>query len=50
MGGGGGVRRRGILDFGCDTIKNLLDLSLKLFNILMIFPTGGWLKLAVSFL
>ena len=49
-GGGGGVRRRGILDFGCDTIKNLLDLSMKLFNILMIFPTGGWLKFAVSFL
>ena len=34
--GGGGVRRRIILYFGCDTIKNLLDLSMKLFNILVI--------------
>ena len=49
MGGGGGSSS-GNFDFGCDTIKNLLDLSMKLFNILMIFPTGGWLKFAVSFL
>ena len=49
-GGEGRVRRRRILDFGCDTIKNLLDLSMELFNILLVFPTGGWLKFAVSFL
>ena len=38
MGEGGGVRRRRILDFDCDTIKNLLDLSMKLFNILIVSP------------
>ena len=48
-GGGGGVRRRRILDFGCDTIKNLLFMLL--FNILIVSPlTGGWLKFVVSFL
>ena len=36
-GEGGGVRRRRILDFDCDTIKNLLDLSIY-FNILIVSP------------